>query len=183
METANTPLVEMVPLDTLKPFDRNPRTMTTKDFEDLQRSIKTYGFIEPIIANKTTGHIVGGHQRLRAARALHLDKVPVVWVKLNQAQESALNIALNKISGEWDEDLLAELIFDLDDDMKLLTGFSDDEIAHLQDGFVDDLENADDGKTKVERYTVEELESRARVYLAGGGADTTSGFLRFLREG
>ena len=76
---------------------------------------------------------MGGHQRLVAARKLGLATVPVVYVDLSLEQSRLLNVALNKISGEWDQELLARLLSDLqghDADLTL-TGFDDDELGKL----------------------------------------------------
>ena len=97
----------------LIPADYNPRTISSHQAEALKRSIDRWGFVEPIVANKRTGRIVGGHQRLDAALAVALPKVPVHWVDLDETSEKALNIALNKISGEWDDEKLTSLLSEL----------------------------------------------------------------------
>ena len=80
--------------------------------------------------------VVGGHQRLLAARKLGLKQVPVVLVDLPEEQAHLLNLALNKISGTWDQELLARLLGELKDlpDVDItLTGFSEDELQkHLK---------------------------------------------------
>ena len=77
---------------------------------------------------------IGGHQRLLAARRLGLKTVPVIYVDLTVEQARLLNVALNKISGDWDQELLARLLADLQplDAIDLsLTGFSEDELDKL----------------------------------------------------
>lgn len=88
----------------------NPRQLTEKEFKDLQNSIQTFGFVEPIVINSHTGRenvIVGGHQRLRIAKEIGLKSVPCVAVDLSINSERELNVRLNKNSGKWDWDKLA----------------------------------------------------------------------------
>ena len=119
----------------LVPAEYNPRNISAHQAEALKRSIDRWGFVEPIVANKRTGKIVGGHQRVDAALALAVQKVPVHWVDLDEDSEKALNIALNKISGEWDNDTLAALLADLEQNGQDLEdlGFDADELQELID--------------------------------------------------
>ena len=102
--------------------------------------------MEPVIWNQTTGRVVSGHQRLTALEHLGHTEVDCVVVELDETREKALNIALNKITGSWDEDKLALLIANLDaSDFDVeLTGFDDTEIQQLI-GSLDETEIADDG--------------------------------------
>ena len=101
-----------------------------KEYEKLKRSIEQFGYVEPVIWNKTTGRVVGGHQRLKVLIDMGMTEVDCVVVELSEEKEKALNVALNKISGEWDNDKLALLIADLqgtDFDVSL-TGFEPAEL-------------------------------------------------------
>lgn len=91
-------------------------------------------YVEPVIWNKRTGIVVGGHQRLKVMKDLGFTEVDCVVVDLDEAKEKALNIALNKISGEWDNNLLASLLKDLDGSGYdiTLTGF---DLAEAQELF------------------------------------------------
>lgn len=148
-----------LPISQLAPAGYNPRTINRHEFESLQRSIEEFGFVEPIVVNKRDGRhiVVGGHQRLNAAQALRMTEVPCYIVELDEAHEKALNIALNKIHGEWDDQLLVELLYSLEDDVRILTGFNDDEIQKLLDG-------GDEPKVKVVRYTIDELRPLAQAH-------------------
>ena len=119
----------------LKFSDYNPRAISTHDFESLKRSIRKYGLVEPIVANRHPGRenvIVGGHQRVRAAKALGLAEVPVIYVDLPLAEEQLLNLALNRIKGDWQEDELVQLIGQIENGQDLgLTGFTDQELDKL----------------------------------------------------
>ncbi len=99
----------------LKEAEYNPRTITEREKEKLKRSLSEFGYIEPIVLNKRTGNVVGGNQRLKVLREMYGDdyEIEVVEVDLNEDDEKALNIALNKISGEWDYIKLMEILDEL----------------------------------------------------------------------
>ncbi|MDY6077486.1 DNA methyltransferase [Mobiluncus sp.] len=129
-------LIKQLPIGELKPAEYNPRKDLTPgdpEYDRLKRSLTEFGYVEPVIFNQTTGRVVGGHQRLKVLADLGNEAVDCVVVELDETREKALNVALNKISGEWDENKLALLIADLDasDFDAELTGFDDDEIAQL----------------------------------------------------
>ena len=132
----------------LLPADYNPRKDLKPgdaEYEKLKRSIEQFGYVEPVIWNQTTGRVVGGHQRLKVLMDMGMTEVDCVVVSMDEEKEKALNIALNKISGDWDKDKLALLIADLqgaDFDVSL-TGFEPAEIDALfkdtlKDGVKDD---------------------------------------------
>lgn len=121
----------------LKAAEYNPRKDLKPgdaEYEKLKRSIQEFGYVEPVIWNKRTGIVVGGHQRLKVMKDLGFTEVDCVVVDLDEAKEKALNIALNKISGEWDNNLLASLLKDLDGSGYdiTLTGF---DLAEAQELF------------------------------------------------
>ena len=125
----------------LLPADYNPRKDLKPgdpEYEKLKRSIEQFGYVEPVIWNEKTGRVVGGHQRLKVLMDMGITEVDVVVVDMDTEKEKALNIALNKISGEWDTEKLALVIADLqgaDFDVSL-TGFDPEE---LEDLFRDDV--------------------------------------------
>lgn len=138
-------------LSDLKPADYNPRIELKPgmpEFEKLSRSIEEFGFIDPPIFNERTGNLIGGHQRVAVASYLgSYDEIEVSVVDLPLKKEKTLNVALNKISGRWDEEKLAILLKDIDSDVTL-TGFDDDE--------VDNLIAAYDYKEDIEKPIVED---------------------------
>lgn len=85
------------------------------EFRKLKKSIEEHGFAESVVVNKDMT-VIGGHLRIQVAKALGYTELPCTMMDLNKKQEKALNIALNKISGYWDEAKLAELISELDED-------------------------------------------------------------------
>ena len=128
--------IEKLEVGQLLPADYNPRKDLKPgdaEYEKLKRSIEQFGYVEPVIWNKVTGRVVGGHQRLKVLLDMGITEVDCVVVELDEEKEKALNIALNKISGEWDKDKLALLIADLQgsDFDVILTGFDPAEIDDL----------------------------------------------------
>ena len=127
----------------LLPADYNPRKDLKPgdpEYEKLKRSLEQFGYVEPVIWNKATGRVVGGHQRLKVLIDMGITEVECVVVDLPDDKEKALNIALNKISGDWDKDKLAVLIADLQGtafDVSL-TGF---DAAEIDDLFKDTLKD------------------------------------------
>ncbi len=151
-------IFEKIKIEALKPAEYNPRKKLKpgdKEFEKLKKSIEEFGYIEPIILNKRTNTVVGGHQRLEVMKHLGYTEVDCVIVDLDEKKEKALNIALNKISGEWDEALLTDLLKELDTDgIVSLTGFDLDELDTLFAGteynVSEDNFNADEAIDEIE---------------------------------
>ena len=129
-------VIQTLSVDKLVPADYNPRKDLKPgdpEYEKLKRSLSEFGYVEPVIWNKTTGHVVGGHQRLKVLIDTGITEVECVVVEMGEEKEKALNVALNKISGEWDKDKLSLLIADLqgaDFDVSL-TGFDAPELDAL----------------------------------------------------
>lgn len=126
--------VEQVPLDALRPDPANPRRMSQAELGALVRSLREWGFVQPVVARREDGTVIGGHQRLVAARKLGYREVPVVYLDVSPEQARLLGLALNRISGEWDEELLGRLLADLQASETLdlsLSGFGEEELAKL----------------------------------------------------
>jgi ParB-like chromosome segregation protein Spo0J len=126
--------IEQVPIDQLRPDPANPRRIGEEELDSLERSLRQFGFVQPVLARKEDRTVIGGHQRLIAARRLGYTTVPVTYLDISVEQARLLNLALNKISGSWDDALLARLLADLqatpDIDLSL-SGFGEDEIKDL----------------------------------------------------
>tara|TARA_R110002073_G_scaffold157441_1_gene312874 strand:+ start:250 stop:1380 length:1131 start_codon:yes stop_codon:yes gene_type:complete len=97
----------------LKPATYNPRQISTKQFKDLKESIKKFGLVDPIIVNKNNT-VIGGHQRLKICKELKHIEIDCVVLDLSKEEERELNIRLNKNTGEFDMDILANE-FDIDE--------------------------------------------------------------------
>lgn len=122
-------------IDDLVPAAYNPRKDLKPgdpEFEKIKRSIEEFGYVEPIIVNNDMT-IIGGHQRAKVLSALGHIEIDCVVIEVDKTKEKALNIALNKITGEWDTESLAQLINELDKESYNieLTGFDWDEAEKL----------------------------------------------------
>ena len=100
-------IIEKKKISDLKPAPYNPRKSNEKQEANLKKSLEKFGVVEPIVFNKQTGHIVGGHFRIRELKKLGYKEVDCVIVDLNEDDEKELNIRLNANTGEWDWDTLA----------------------------------------------------------------------------
>ena len=100
-------IIEKKQIADLIPAPYNPRQSTAKQEKHLKESLEKFGLVEPIIFNKQTGYIVGGHFRVRELKKLGIKEIECVIVDLNEADEKELNIRLNANTGSWDLDTLA----------------------------------------------------------------------------
>jgi 16S rRNA G966 N2-methylase RsmD len=107
-------IIEIKKISELTPAPYNPRESTEKQESQLKQSLKKFGVVEPIIYNKQTGYIVGGHFRVRELQKLGYTEIECVIVDLSEEDEKELNIRLNANTGQWDWDELANN-FELDD--------------------------------------------------------------------
>ena len=144
-----------VSITDLNPAPYNPRKdlkASDPEYVKLKNSIQKFGYVEPLVVNKRNNVIIGGHQRYKVLKDIGVSEVEVVYVDLDIIEEKALNIALNKISGDWDADKLEDLLreISLDDNIDVeLTGFDMSEIETMF-GSTDDLdtnENNDEEDT------------------------------------
>lgn len=134
--------IQKVEIEKLKIAEYNPRKdLTEKDpeYQKIKNSIIEFGYVSPIIINQDNT-VVGGHQRLKVLQELGYKEIECVIVEFDKNREKALNIALNKITGEWDYQKLETLFNELANaDLDLsVTGFDDKEI----DRFIKETEEA-----------------------------------------
>ena len=130
----------MVKISALKGADYNPRIMPDAEMRNLMASLKEFGFAQPVVARKEDGLILGGHQRVEAMKRIAAEmgggdiKIPVVWIAgLSDEKAKLLNVALNRIHGEWDFEKLGDLFGTLtvaDGDFTV-SGFSGKEIDDI----------------------------------------------------
>lgn len=168
---------EDIKLTDIVPAEYNPRRISEDEFKSLSNSIAEFGLVDPIIINLNNNKIIGGHQRYDVLMNEHLnnnemyDTLKLIklgdigWVfsedsltVKDESHEKALNIALNKISGEWDNEKLQELFVDLDMsgfDVNL-TGFDDIEIKHLK--FENDILFDEDGDFELRESDLADIE-------------------------
>lgn len=153
--------IQKIPAARLNPAAYNPRVDLKpgdKEYEKLKRSINEFGYVEPVIWNRQTGNVVGGHQRLKVLLDLGHTEIDCVVVDLDIQREKALNIALNKIQGDWDEDKLAAIMADFDAaafDVSL-TGFDAGEVDALLNRFYSHEAQEDDFDAGAEKKKIQD---------------------------
>lgn len=103
-----------------------------EEYQAIERSLKRHGLVQPIVWNRRTNTVVSGHQRLTVLEAQGETEVTVSVVDLDDIQEKELNVALNKITGEWDDDKLSVILNELGEEATD-TGFTLPEIDVLRD--------------------------------------------------
>lgn len=132
-------------IEDLKYAPYNPRFISESEFDKLVRSIDEFGFTGTLVVNKRNNQVVGGNQSLKALKLLGYKEVESVLVDLSDDEEKALNVALNKISGEWDNSKLDELFGDLElNEFDLsLTGFEIPEIDQIHSFFDEEAYDED----------------------------------------
>ncbi len=128
--------IQTVKITSIKRAKHNPRKLLKPGdpaYDRLRKAVETFGLVEPLVWNKRSGNLVGGHQRLSIIEARGDSTVEVSVVDLTDRDEKALNLALNKHAGEWDFASLADMLQELDAgdlDMEL-TGFGEAELERL----------------------------------------------------
>tara|TARA_Y100001938_G_scaffold10983_1_gene13687 strand:+ start:192 stop:680 length:489 start_codon:yes stop_codon:yes gene_type:complete len=98
--------IEEIEISKLKPATYNPRQISTKQYNDLKKSIERFGLVDPIIVNKDNT-VIGGHQRLKIIKSLGEKTIGCIVLDLNKEKEKELNIRLNKNTGDFDFDILS----------------------------------------------------------------------------
>lgn len=117
-----------------------------EEYQAIERSLKRHGLVQPIVWNHRTNTVVSGHQRLTVLEAQGETEVTVSVVDLDDIQEKELNVALNKITGEWDDDKLSVILNELGEEATD-TGFTLPEIDVLRDelkSYFDDVTAPDE---------------------------------------
>lgn len=169
-------VVVQVPAVEINPAKYNPRDISESSFEGLKESLKKFGFTQPLVVNRKTGNLVSGHQRLKAANALGMTHVPVVYVDLSVAEEKALNVTLNnqRISGYFTDtlqDLLAEIREEFSDEDMAALKLSELEVDDSWDDGADTVEDAEetlDGlKAVIKVKCPQELKDEVLLFLKG----------------
>lgn len=128
--------VSRVPLDQIKPAVYNPRVELKPgdpEWEQLARSMDEFGVVEPLVWNQRTGNLVGGHQRFAILKHRGETQFDVSVVDMSPEKEKALNLALNKIEGRWDNSKVLSALSDLMTggvDLTV-TGFAPEEMARM----------------------------------------------------
>ena len=170
--------IEKIKITDIKPAEYNPRTISSEELQKLTNSIHTFGLVDPIIINLKNNRIIGGHQRYEVLINQHMlnndfygelnliRMGDIGWIFTetdlkveDEDHEKALNLALNKISGEWDFEKLGEILNELEyNDFNIeLTGFTDIDIKDIE--LYEEDYSKDEFDNLVEEYEIKE-ESR-----------------------
>lgn len=164
--------IEKIDINKILPADYNPRKISEKDYNNLKKSIDTFGVVDPIIINLKDNTIIGGHQRFDVLfyennlQEVYLIKLgDIGWVFTDtdlkikdKNHEKALNLALNRIHGDFDPDKVNEVLFELEElHLDHLTGF-DLELNEINYDFISKLDNEiDDEENEIEIDYDEEI--------------------------
>ena len=174
-------VMERVAVEKIKPAPYNPRVALQPGdpaYEKLKRSIAEFGSVDPLIWNKRTGNLVGGHQRLAVLMGEHfVTEVDVSVVDLPLEKEKLLNVALNKVAGQWDDPTLASLLLELQEvgEDATIAGFDLAEIDRI-------LDSADEPEPNTDPQ-LSGLEHRVVVLCAKGERQQLRLIARLEREG
>ena len=136
--------VKNINVHQLREAEYNPRQLKKEDYMQIKKSIEEFGFAEPLVVNTYEGRegvIIGGHQRYKIARSLGYEEVPCVQLNLDPEKEKELNIRLNKNTGQFDYDMLANLF---EKQFLLDVGFKEGELGMFLDDYEDEFYKVDD---------------------------------------
>ncbi len=137
----------------IRPAEYNPRVELKpgdREYEALKKSLDRFGVAVPLVVNRTTGNLVSGHQRLNVLREQGAEEVEVVVIEADPEREKLLNIAMNKIEGDWDYEKLEAMFEDISPEDIDFTGFTGAELADLFGA--EDAGPADDDEEPEEEY-------------------------------
>jgi hypothetical protein len=141
--------IAKIPLSRINAAAYNPRRdlkASEPEYQNIERSLDEFGYVDPLVWNETTGNLVGGHQRLKILKSKGIKEITVSVVRLDPIQEKKLNLALNKTSGKWDEETLKTVFEELAEahggalEELLSTGFS---VTEMEEMLHDPLEIPD----------------------------------------
>lgn len=164
--------IELKPVTWLKPYDRNARTHSPEQLDQIAASIAEFGFVNPILT-RSDGTIIAGHGRLEASTTrLGMKEVPVIILDhLSEAQARLLVLADNKIAmnAGWDEALLSQELAALEaDGLDLnITGFSEEELEGLLDGFEEGDGEEGDGEGEIQEPPKNPVTKPGDVWVLG----------------
>lgn len=157
----------------IRPAAYNPRKRLEpgeKEYEALKGSIERWGLVDPLVVNTRTGNLISGHQRYYILTNLGETETEAVVVDLDERQEKLLNVAMNKVEGQWDYGKLETLLSEFETDEILFTGFSEGEIATMfgeeADDVVEEYEDADTGDEENEDESGSDDDGEFSIYLS-----------------
>lgn len=154
-------VIEKRKISELNQAKYNPRielSETDETYKRIAKSIDEFGYVEPVIINSRNNVIIGGHQRVKVLSQKGFKEIECVIVELDEKQEKRLNLALNKITGFWDNEKLKNLFdeLDLSEEELLATGFDRFEVENLSSDFISDLLDDDfiDSNKELDKFSI-----------------------------
>lgn len=167
METKNNIDIKYIDINLLKGAEYNARKHSKEQMEQLKESIKRFGLVDPIICNSTPERnnvVIGGHFRVEAAKELGITMAPIVYIQISDiTKEKELNLRLNKNTGEFDIDLLAEF----DESFLADLGFDSQELDEIFS--VEDTPEEFDLKKELEKLNIQNISvQKGDVYQLDG---------------
>jgi DNA modification methylase len=151
--------IEYVSIDSLKPVSYNPRTWTKEQIDQLKKSIREFGIVDPLLVNgseERRGFVIGGNFRLSVLKELGYTDIPIVYLNISDIEkEKELNIRLNKNQGEWDMNLLSEFF---DEDFLSVVGFSSEELDDIFEE--EDTPETFDIQKELDKLAIGEVEAK-----------------------
>lgn len=144
--------IKNIPAEKLNPASYNPRKISRDMLQALKKTITEFGLVDPVIVNADMT-IIGGHQRFKACLELGFKDIPCVVLDIPKSKEKALNLALNKISGDWDKKKLEKLLKEIEEMDIGFTGFTDEEMKQLIDDMEPDTPEYDIAPRIMEEYS------------------------------
>lgn len=166
MQNYNELNIQNVKIKELSPAEYNPRRWSDDAIKQLTESVKRFGLVDPIIVNNAEnrkGVVIGGHFRLKVAKNLGFKEMPVVYINIPDIEkEKELNIRLNKNTGDWDLDLLANF----DESFLTDVGFSSEELDNIFE--IEDTPEEFDLKKELEKLNITKINfQKGDVYKLG----------------
>ena len=143
--------INNIPIGKLKPAEYNPRKISREMLASLKKNITEFGLVDPVVVNKDMT-IIGGHQRFKACLELGHKEIPCVVLDLPKSKEKALNLALNKITGDWNKVKLEKLLKEIEEIDLSFTGFNDEELAKVLDDILPETAEYDIAPRLMEEY-------------------------------
>jgi ParB/Sulfiredoxin domain len=140
-----------IPVGDLKPAEYNPRKISRQMLATLKKNIEEFGLVDPLVVNQDMT-IIGGHQRFKACLELGFAQVPCVILDLSKSKEKALNLALNKVTGDWNKARLEKILKEIEDIDLEFTGFDDEELAKVFDDIMPKTPEYDIAPRLMEEY-------------------------------
>ena len=162
--------MRMMRVEDVAPAEYNPRVALRPgdpDYEKLRASVEDLGVIDPLVWNESTGRLVGGHQRLQVLKDLGVKEVPCFVVHLSEEKEKQANLALNKITGRFDEEKLGALLTGLDPAVVKLAGFDPSELTSIMDEYTNPEEDDFDVEAALEASEESPRTQRGDVIILG----------------